>query len=254
MACDIDPVTRESYSKNFGIVPKGDIFEISSGEIPEFDILCAGFPCQPFSNIGQKRGLDDPRGTLIYQIVRILKDKKPRAFIFENVKGLSSMAGGEILERMLSELTSAGYSVKYKILAAKDYGVPQIRKRLFIVGTRNDLDAAFEFPEPTGSDITLSDIMKGNAERQYSFTLRVGGRHSGINNRFNWDCYMVDGKPRYITIEECLQLQGFPSTHFLSGNTSDRFRQVGNSVQTTVIREIGRSLLKSGCLLSESDV
>jgi len=254
MACDIDPITRESYSRNFDIIPKGDVFKIDSDEIPEFDVLCAGFPCQPFSNIGQKGGLDDPRGTLIYQIVRILKDKRPKAFILENVKGLSSMGKGEILTKMLSELTSAGYSIKHKVLEAKDYGVPQIRKRLFIVGIRIDIGAIFEFPEPTGCELTLSDIMKGYAERKNAFTLRVGGRHSGINNRFNWDCYIINGKPRYITVEECLQLQGFPPTHFLAGNSSDRFRQVGNSVPTTVVREIGRSLLKSGCLSFESDV
>lgn len=88
MASDIDPVTVESYSKNFGIVPRGDIYEIPSEEIPDFDMLCAGFPCQPFSNVGQKGGLEDSRGQLIFQIIRILRDKQPKAFILENVKGL----------------------------------------------------------------------------------------------------------------------------------------------------------------------
>ncbi len=246
MASDIDPVTVESYSKNFGLVPRGDIYGIPSEEIPDFDVLCAGFPCQPFSNVGQKGGLEDARGQLIYQVVRILRDKQPKAFILENVKGLQSIEKGRILDMILNELNASGYEVYHDVLEAKDYGVPQIRKRLFIVGLRSDLKARFEFPPKIACEKTLSEIMGGETEREYGFTVRVGGRHSGINNKFNWDCYMVDGAPRYITPEECLQLQGFPADHFLAGSTSDKYRQVGNSVPTTVIREIGKSLVSTG--------
>jgi len=226
----------------------GDIAEIESDNIPDFDVLCGGFPCQPFSNIGQRGGMEDSRGSLIYQVARILRDKQPKAFILENVKGLQTMNKGKILGIMISELESAGYIVKHKILEAKDFGIPQIRKRLFIVGVRNDIDISFTFPTPIGCDIALSDIMNGEVEREYGFTVRVGGRHSGINNKFNWDCYMVDGSPRYITLEECLQLQGFPRDHYLAGNTSDKYRQVGNAVPTTVIKEIGKSLVNSGII------
>ena len=246
MACDIDPITAESYSKNFGITPRGDIYDIPSKEIPDFDVLCAGFPCQPFSNVGQKGGLEDARGQLIFQVIRILKDKQPKAFILENVKGLQTIQRGRILNMMLDELRSAGYDVSFEVLEAKDYGVPQIRKRLFMVGTRSDLGITFEFPPKIGCDLSLSDIMSGKTDRKYGFTVRVGGRHSGINNRFNWDCYMVDGEQRYITPEECLQLQGLPADHYLAGSTSDKYRQVGNSVPTTVVREIGRSLIDTG--------
>ena len=245
MACDIDPIASESYRLNFGLNPRGDIYDIQSEEIPDFDVLCGGFPCQPFSNIGQKGGLDDPRGTLIFQVVRILKDKQPRTFILENVKGLQTMDNGRILRAMLTELESAGYVVKSSVLEAKDFGVPQIRKRLFIVGVRKDIETQFNFPSPTGCNVTLSQIMGGEVEREYGFTVRVGGRHSGIDNKFNWDCYLVDGKPRYITPEECLQLQGFPADHHLAGNKSERYRQVGNAVPTTVIREIGKALIDS---------
>lgn len=246
MASDIDPVTVESYSKNFRIVPRGDICEIRSEDIPDFDLLCGGFPCQPFSNIGQKGGLDDSRGTLIFQVTRILRDKRPKAFILENVKGLVTISKGTVFLKMLEELTSSGYKVYHKILEAKDYGVPQIRKRLFIVGIRDDLDIDFSFPHPVGCNVKLSDIMKGETEREYGFTVRVGGRHSGISNKFNWDCYTVDGSVRYITPEECLQLQGFPPDHYLAGNSADRYRQVGNSVPTTVVRELGKALVSSG--------
>ncbi|MDR1404927.1 MAG: DNA cytosine methyltransferase [Candidatus Methanoplasma sp.] len=246
MASDIDPVTVESYTRNFGIVPRGDVCEIISEDIPDFDVLCGGFPCQPFSNIGQKGGLEDSRGTLIFQVARILRDKRPKAFILENVKGLMTINKGTIFSRMLEELTSSGYTVYHMILEAKDYGVPQIRKRLFIIGFRDDLDVDFSFPEPTGCALKLSDILKGKTEREYGFTVRVGGRHSGIDNKFNWDCYTVDGSIHYITPEECLQLQGFPSSHYLAGNSADKYRQIGNSVPTTIVRELGKALVSTG--------
>lgn len=244
MACDIDPVASDSYARNFGIVPRGDIADIASESIPDFDVLCAGFPCQPFSNIGKKGGLEDSRGTLIFHVARILKEKRPRAFILENVRGLQTIDGGKVLSVIISDLESAGYATKYKMLEAKDYGVPQIRKRLFIVGVRDDLDIPFEFPEPIGCDTKLSDVLGGETEREFGFTVRVGGRRSGINNKFNWDCYSVNGTHRYITPEECLVLQGFPKDHFLSGNSSDRYRQVGNAVPTTVVREIGKVMVR----------
>ncbi len=246
MASDIDPITAESYEKNYGIRPRGDIYQISSEDIPEFDMLCGGFPCQPFSNVGQHGGFEDLRGQLIFEVVRILRDRHPKCFILENVKGLVSINHGEIYQRILSELNYVGYDVYSKVLEAKDYGVPQIRKRLFLVGIRKDLGVAFEFPEPTGCEIRLSDILGGKTERDFGFTVRIGGRHSGIDNKYNWDCYLVNGALHYITPEECLQLQGFPRNHYLAGNTSDKYHQVGNSVPTTVVREVGRAVVKTG--------
>lgn len=246
MASDIDPITVETYFHNFGIVPKGDIYKIKSEDIPDFDLLCGGFPCQPFSNVGQRGGLEDLRGQLIFEVIRVLKDKQPRAFILENVKGLHTMNGGKIFNLMIDGLEKSGYKVYYNVLCAKDYGVPQIRRRLFIVGIRSDLDSVFEFPKPIPCEKSFSEIMGGKTEREYAFTIRIGGQHSGINNKYNWDCYMVDGKPRYITPEECLQVQGFPADFYLAGKTKDKFHQIGNSVPTTIIREIGKELIKSG--------
>jgi len=246
MASEIDPIAADSYERNLGLKPLGDIYKIDSKDIPEFDLLCAGFPCQTFSNVGQKGGLDDPRGQLIFEVIRILKDKQPKAFILENVKGLQSINKGAILKMIVEKLDKTGYDVKYQILEAKDYGVPQIRKRLFIVGTRKDLKIEFEFPQKIGCEKKLSEILGGEVDREYGFTVRIGGRHSGINNKFNWDCYLVDGKPKYIRPEECLELQGFPRDYYLAGNTDAKYRQVGNSVPTTVVREIGLALLSTG--------
>lgn len=244
MASEINKNAIETYEKNFKIKCSGDINDILIEDIPDFEVLCAGFPCQSFSNVGQKGGLTDPRGALIYQVIRLLKGCQPRAFILENVKGLLSHNGGETFKTIENELKSCGYKVYHDVLEAKDYGVPQIRKRVFIVGIRNDINIKFEFPSPTGCKKTLSDIMKGNAERDYAFTIRIGGRHSGIDNKYNWDCYMVDGKPRYITVDECLALQGFPENFYLSGSQGEKFKQVGNAVPTVVIEAIGRQLQK----------
>lgn len=241
-ASEIDETAIKTYIENFGLIPNGDICNISVNDIPSFDLLCAGFPCQSFSNVGQKGGLEDPRGALIYQVVRILKGCRPKAFILENVKGLLSHNKGETIKIIVGELEDCGYKVKYKVLEAKDYGVPQIRKRVFIVGVRDDIPVEFEFPKPTGCELTLEEVMNGKTERDYAFTIRIGGRRSGINNKYNWDCYMVDGKEHYITVEECLQLQGFPREYYLAGNKENRYKQVGNAVPTVVVEAIGKQL------------
>lgn len=246
LACDIDPIARKTYELNYGLVPKGDIYEIKSDEIPNFDVLCAGFPCQAFSVIGNRKGFEDPRGLLIFEVFRILKDKKPKAFILENVKGLLTQNRGNTFNGIVNGLNECGYNVYHKILEAKDYGLPQIRKRLFMVGLRKDLKVDFHFPEPIGCQIFLGDILHGKTDRDYAFTIRVGGRNSGISNKYNWDSYYVDGKIHVLTPRECLFLQGFPADFSLAGNKEQQYRQVGNSVPTTVIREIGKALIKTG--------
>jgi DNA (cytosine-5)-methyltransferase 1 len=245
MASDIDEYANKTYKKNFNLQPHKDITKIESKSIPNFQVLCAGFPCQSFSNIGPGGGLKDHRGALIYEVFRILKDKHPNAFILENVKGLVSHNKGDVLKYILMRLRRLKYKVSYKVLEATDFGLPQIRKRLFIVGVKNDIRNEFRFPKPLTLKKKLCDIMKGKTEREYAFTIRIGGRRSGIDNRFNWDCYRVNGKPRFISVKECLELQGFPRKFYLEGNTDKQLKQVGNSVPTTIVREIGKQLLKS---------
>lgn len=248
MASDINEVANQTYYENYGIKPKGDICSIKAVDMPDFDLLCGGFPCQPFSNVGQKGGLDDLRGQLIYEVFRILKEKQPKAFILENVKGLAAHSNGAVLELILENLKNSGYNVYHDVLEAKNYGTPQLRKRLFFVGIRRDITCDFNFPKPIPLKYTFSEIMNGNTEREYSFTIRIGGRRSGIKNRYNWDCYMVDGEPRYITVEECLLLQGFKRDFKLCGNSSQQFAQVGNSVPVTIVNLITKELIKSGVL------
>lgn len=253
LASDIDKIANQTYKENYGIEPKGDIYEIKGEDIPDFDLLCAGFPCQAFSQVGQRKGLDDERGILIFQVVRILNEKRPKAFILENVKGLLSIQGGEIYRMIVERLENEGYKVYTKVLEAKDYGTPQLRKRLFFVGIRKDFDVEFTFPEPVPLKYTFSDIMGGKTERDYSFTIRIGGRRSGINNRFNWDAYRVDGEVRYITPEECLLLHGFPKGFKLCGNEGQRYHQVGNSVSCCIVNELVKRLQDLGVLAGKRE-
>jgi len=199
---EFDKYARETYKYNFKkIVPKllssknfaGDITKIDAKSIPNFDILCAGFPCQPFSVAGYKKGFEDTRGTLFFDIARIIEEKQPDAFILENVKGLFTHNNGQTLLRMKDVIKNLGYSFYYKILKADDYGVPQNRQRLLMVGFRKK-DILFEFPKPFPLKKTMSDILGGNCARTVGYTLRVGGRGSGMGDRRNWDTYLVDGK------------------------------------------------------------
>jgi DNA (cytosine-5)-methyltransferase 1 len=242
LASDIDKIANETYKKNYGIEPCGDIYDIKSSDIPDFDLLCAGFPCQAFSQVGQRKGFEDERGLLIFQVLRVLREKQPKAFILENVKGLLSIQGGQIYDLIVSKLKEVGYNVYTKVLEAKDYGTPQLRKRLFFVGIRTDIKAEFEFPAPVPLKYSFSEVMGGKTERDYSFTIRIGGRRSGINNRFNWDAYRVDGQVRYITPEECLLLHGFPKGFKLCGNEGQKYHQVGNSVSCCIVNELVKRL------------
>lgn len=243
-ASDILPIACETYFLNYGIKPHGDITNIQSISIPNHDLLCAGFPCQSFSNVGKKGGLEDPRGKLVNEIFRILKDKKPKTFILENVKGLKSHNQGKTLEFIIRKLDSLGYNVNYKVLDATDYGLPQIRKRLFFVGVRKNVKKKFYFPGPIPLKYTLQEVFGGVTERKYGFTVRIGGRNSGINNRYNWDSYIVDKKVRLITPSECMLLQGFDKKFRLLGNTSQQYYQVGNSVPVTIVNEIVKQLIR----------
>lgn len=169
-----DEHARKTYEHNFrkiqpelfeeGLFAKGknlfagDITKVNEKEIPDFDVVCGGFPCQPFSQAGFKKGFADTRGTLFYDIVRIIKEKKPKAFFLENVRHLLNHDNGKTFETIKKAITEdLGYSFHYKIVKASDYGLPQHRPRLFMVGFKNP-DIKFEFPEPIKLEKTMTDI------------------------------------------------------------------------------------------------
>lgn len=157
-ASEIDKYCQQVYFDNFGMTPDGDITKIDAKDIPDFDILAAGFPCQPFSYAGRLEGFEDKtRGTLFFDILRIIKEKRPKMFLLENVKGLKSHKKGETLKTIEDSLKDAGYYIHWTILNSHDFGVPQKRERWYCVGF--DKDIYFEFPTPTNTTTVLRDII-----------------------------------------------------------------------------------------------
>ena len=168
---EIDKYASETYKQNFKEEPSGDITKVPSDKIPDFDILCAGFPCQPFSIGGLRLGFEDSRGTLFFEVARILKDKQPKCFILENVKGLVNHDGGNTLKVIEKILDEIGYTFSHKVMNALDYGIPQNRERWYCVGFRKDLNVSFEesdtmssfkFPKQRELNFFIEDILDPN--------------------------------------------------------------------------------------------
>ncbi len=171
---EIDKYAIETYKKNFGDEPSGDITKINSEEIPEHDILCAGFPCQPFSIAGKRLGFEDTRGTLFFEILRILKAKETKAFFLENVAGLKSHDNGKTIKVIEKSLKDLGYIVEWKIINAKDVGIPQNRNRWYCIGIKKDLYSKdkmeFKFPEIKSLLYTLESLLEENVPSSYDIS------------------------------------------------------------------------------------
>ena len=157
---DIDPDARFIYAQNWGEQPVGDIVEVEVGDIPAHDVLCGGFPCQPFSISGNQGGFEDARGTLLHEILRIAQHHQPRVLFLENVKNFLSHGGGETLAKTIELLNRAGYQVHYSLLNASRYGVAQKRERVYFVCFRKELGIEdFRFPEPSDEEVAVEDIL-----------------------------------------------------------------------------------------------
>ena len=193
-SCEIDEWACKSYEANFGSNPKGDMTKVDEKALPSFDILLAGFHCQAFSIAGKRGGFNDTRGTLFFQIARILKAKKPSAFLLENVKGLLSHNGGKTFQTIINVLEKdLGYKVFYKVLNALDYGVAQNRERIYIVGFKNNV--SFCFPPKFKTNPYLKNIIEKNEVSAkyylsdvYLATLRAHkARHAKKGNGFGYE-------------------------------------------------------------------
>ena len=274
---EIDKYAIKTYEANFAPITHGDITEIKTKEVstvvPEHDILMAGFPCQPFSNAGLKHGFDDTRGTLFHDIKKILKIKKPRSFLLENVSHLRGHNNGETLKTILRHLRGLGYYVpKPQILNAKNFGLPQNRSRVYIVGFR-DLNN-FEFPVSQEKSIKVGDILERNINDKYTISNKLWESHQrrkkknleisrgfgyGLVDEFSNHTrtlsarYYKDGSeilikqvgknPRKLTPREALNLQGFPKNFKMEVSDNQAYKQIGNSVSVPVIREIAEKIL-----------
>lgn len=285
-----DQFAQKTYAVNFGETPSGDITKIDSSSIPDFDILLGGFPCQPFSSAGLKKGFADTRGTLFFEIERIIRDKRPKAFLLENVKQLQTHDKGRTLKVILSHINDLNYYVKYVILRAGDFGVPQNRERTYIVGfDKQFFDIAeeydFQFPTPTYEKTRLGDILESNVDERYTLTDAIweGFKKRKQNNidrgagfgycLFNEDSpyvstlvarYYKDGQeilidqgpdknPRKLTPRECARLQGFPDSFIIPVSNSQAYKQFGNSVAVPVIRAIAKRILEEMSVLKKKN-
>lgn len=251
-ASEKDTYARQTYTHNFHTHDfefNDDIRKIAPNHIPEHDILCAGFPCQPFSQAGLKKGFDDgddsERGNLFFCILDIIESKQPKAFILENVRHLVNHDNGKTFATIQQLLRQAGYTVYHQVLKASDYNIPQHRPRVFIVGFKNaDSLPPFEFPPKTPLTYTMSDIWGGNCEKEVGFTLRVGGKGSNIDDRRNWEFYRVDGEVKRIGIDESKKMMAFPHDYHFPVSKTQAMKQLGNSVCVEVVRQVANSVIE----------
>lgn len=279
-----DKYAQKTYRLNFGDEPFGDITQIKSKDIPEFDILLGGFPCQPFSQAGLKKGISDTRGTLFFEIERIIEDKRPKAFLLENVKRLKSHDKGRTFQIIQEHLANLGYSVNSAVLRAGDFGVPQNRERIYIVGFDKEYfnlqdNYEFVFPVPPCTATRVGDILEENVDEKYTISDKLWAGHirrrmenaekgNGFGySLFNCDSvytntlsarYYKDGSeilidqgnmrnPRKLTPRECARLQGFPENFIIPVSDTRAYKQFGNSVAVPVIRAI------ANCMITEME-
>lgn len=255
-ASEIDETARQSYVNNFEKISPGlfennlfnkDIFTLDTNDIPNFNIICGGFPCQPFSQIGKKKGFNESlegRGNLFYEILRIIEDKRPDGFFLENVRHLLNHDSGNTFETIKQSLEKENYSFNYKVIKASDFNLPQLRPRIFMVGFDKSKygDKEFKFPDPIPLTTSMSDVFNAKCSREIGFTLRVGGRGSAISDRRNWDGYIVNGKELRLSPLEGLRMQGFPDNFILSDSKVKSMKLLGNSVAVNVIENIGENI------------
>ena len=259
---DIDKACQHSYEANFRERPFGDIAKIHASSIPKHDLLLAGFPCQPFSVMGKLKGFNDTRGTLFFEIARVIADKKPMAFVLENVKALKGHDKGKTMRRILDVLKGLGYACAWRVLNALDFGLPQKRERVFIVGFREE--RTFAWPKGGVKMRSLSEVLEKDVPKscyasehiqrkrlaKHPHTIETTIWHenkAGNIGVYPFSCalragasynyLLVNGKRR-LTSREMLRLQGFPDSFKIVCNSSQTRKQAGNSLPVPVAQAV----------------
>ncbi len=269
---EIDKFAKLTYSENFGETPFGDITKIKEEDIPNHDLLIGGFPCQAFSNAGLRKGFDDTRGTLFFEIARILKYHKPQAFLLENVKGLLSHESGKTIDIILETLNSLGYWLSVDVLNSKHFGLPQNRERVFIVGFKDKFN--FEFPVPPRTPTKLGKILEKKVDKKYTISDKLWTSHkarkkkakkrghgfgysifnenseytSTISSRYYKDGSEIlleqsNANPRKISPREAARLQGFSDSFKIPVSDTQAYKQFGNAVSVNVIRYLAEEII-----------
>ena len=275
-ANDIDDNACRLFEENFGIKPDNrDIRDIQSDELPDFDILTGGFPCQSFSIVAQnpkRLGIKDDRGKLFFEMCRILRERQPSCFIAENVKGIMSANKKEAFPLIIEEFENSGYTVTHKLLNAADFGVPQKRERVIIIGFRNDLGIKFEFSNTPITDeseyVPLAKVIDTIVAEKYFFSERavqgmmknreimnkgrvqdvtkpcntVGSHLAKVSLNSTDPVLMVDGKYRRFTPREVARIQSFPEKFLLVGSESAQYRALGNAIPPVMFWNIAKSV------------
>lgn len=278
--------SKVTYEANFGEVPFGDITKIDSKYIPRHDVLLAGFPCQPFSiagvskknSLGRKHGfLDETQGTLFFDIARILKEKRPKSFMLENVKNLLSHDKGRTFEVIYNVLDELGYSVHFRVLDGQHF-VPQHRERIIIVGFDKNIfngHENFEFPHLPEPERVIREILEENPDPKYTLSDKLwnylqdyAAKHKAKGNGFGFGLTNLDGisrtmsaryykdgseilipqeglNPRRLTPRECARLQGFPENFVIPVSDNQAYQQFGNSVVMPLIHAIAKQTTKA---------
>ncbi|MDQ6630670.1 MAG: DNA (cytosine-5-)-methyltransferase [Verrucomicrobiota bacterium] len=272
LSSDIDSECQNAYEANYGHRPIGDIKQVDENIIPAHDLLLGGFPCQAFSIIGQMKGFADMRGTLFFDIARILKAKKPSAFILENVKLLTGHNEGKTFKRILETLRDLGYYTNFRVLNALKFGLPQKRERVFIVGLKNaDAFSKFEWPEGGFQMTPLKQILEKNVAKKHYASDRIRlsrltklqptneptiwhENKAGHVSAYPFSCalragasynYLLVNGERRLTPREMLRLQGFPETFKIVCNDSQTRKQAGNSVPVNLVRAVAEKVLEA---------
>ena len=270
-----DKESQKTYKANFGEVPSGDITKISEEEIPDFDILLAGFPCQPFSTIGQRAGFQHKtQGTLFYDVLRVISAKRPAAFLLENVKGLLSHDKGNTFQTIRESLIGEGYELYFEVLDSADYGVPQVRKRIYIVGfdkSRFKRKINFSWPLPSKKRIGIGKFVEKNVDDrsiskhlQKSYIFKADdGRPQVIDKTSDFPVktlvasyhkiqrltgtFVADGPTglRLLSTNECKAIMGFPKNFKIPVSRTQMYRQMGNSVAVPVVRKVAAQMIET---------
>ena len=267
LSSDIDEQCQRAYEANFGDKPNGDIRTVHASAVPDHDLLLAGFPCQPFSIIGQMRGFEDSRGTLFFEIARILAAKRPKAFVLENVKLLVGHNKGQTLSRIMAVLREIGYQVDARVFNALNFGLPQKRERVFIVGFLKP--TLFDWPNEKLPMTPLSQVLEKRVPKKFYASDHIRTRRwsvlspkaeptiwhenkGGHISAYPYSCalragasynYLLVNGERRLTPREMFRLQGFPDTYKIICTDSQARKQAGNSVPVPVVAAVLRSVL-----------
>lgn len=272
-----DKYSQITYKANFGDEPNGDITKTDVKDIPKHDILLGGFPCQPFSNAGLKQGFDDTRGTLFFDVARIIDYRKPSMILLENVKGFVSHDKGRTIKIVTETLEHLGYNVFYKVLNARDFGLPQNRERIYIVGLNKKKlgSIGFKFPKSTFKPTRVGDILDTKVDEKYTISNKLWQghkrrlkEHRAKGNGFGYSLFNKDSKytstisaryykdgseilieqkdknPRKLTPREAARLQGFPERFKIPVSDAQAYKQFGNAVAVPVITAIAREMVE----------